>query len=134
MKKYEITGHAADLVVKAFGETKEELFENALLGMCEVLRAEKSGEEVKREIKISSLNAETLLVDFLNEALYKIQMNREVYGKVVFETLTDTELEATFLGRKVKNFGEEIKATTYHNLKIIVNKEGYFETAILFDV
>jgi SHS2 domain-containing protein len=33
MKKFEILEHKADLKIRVFGKTKEELFENAMLGM-----------------------------------------------------------------------------------------------------
>ena len=34
MKNYEILEHKADLKIRAFGKTKEELFLNMLLGMA----------------------------------------------------------------------------------------------------
>ena len=45
MKKFEILEHKADLKIRAFGKTKEELFENAMAGMFEEARYEGNGKE-----------------------------------------------------------------------------------------
>ena len=85
MKKFEILEHKADLKIRAFGKTKEELFLNMLLGMSESMNPEiEAGTRVKREIKIESLDLPALLVDFLSEALYQSQTNKEVYNSVKF--------------------------------------------------
>ena len=66
--KYEILDHKADLKIRAFGKTKEELFLNMLLGMTESQKPEIKGEEkIIRQIKVKSLDSLALLVDFLSE-------------------------------------------------------------------
>lgn len=134
MKKYETLEHTADLKIRAFGKTKEELFLNMLLGMTESQKAEKLAKEVKREIKIKSLDFEALLVDFLSEALYLTQVNREIYNDVKFTKFTDTELEGELKGYKIERFGEDIKAVTHHDLDIHQKKDGAWEATVLFDI
>lgn len=135
MEKYKILEHISDLKIRAFGKTKEELFLNALLGMTESLKADvKSDEKIIRQIKINSLDSSALLVDFLSEALYLIQVNKEIYNNVRFKKFTNTEIEAELFGKKVERFGEDIKAVTYHNLDIHQRVDGTWETAVLFDI
>jgi SHS2 domain-containing protein len=74
------------------------------------------------------------LVDFLSEALYQSQVNREVYKDIVFKKLTDTEMEGLLMGQKIERFGEEIKAVTYHSLKINKKEDGSWEAIVLFDI
>ena len=133
--KYEILEHKADLKIKVKGSSKEELFLNALLGMGEGLRPEtkETKEEIKREIKIKSIDLPALLVDFLNEALYLIQIHKEIYNKIKFVKFSDNELEAELFGQKVESFGQDIKAATYHGLKICP-KKGIWQATVLFDV
>jgi len=134
-KKYEILEHKADLKIKAFGKTKEELFKNMLLGMVKSQKPEiKDKEKTKREIKIKSVDLATLLVDFLNEILYLNQVNKEIYFKVKFEKFTNNEIKAELTGQRVKRFGEDIKAATYHNLEIKQNKNKNWEGIVLFDI
>lgn len=135
MKKYEILDHKADLKIRVFGGTKEELFLNALLGTNEGLRPEiQNSESEKRKIKIKSPDLSALLVDFLNEILRLSQTNMETYDKTEFKELSDNEIEVDILGSKVEKFGEEIKAATYHDLSVSRNKDGIWETIILFDI
>jgi len=132
--KYEILEHKADLRIRAFGKTKEELFLNMLLGMAENQRAEiKSKEKIKREIKIRSLDFAALLVDFLSEALYLGQVNKEIYFNAKFAKFTEIEIEGELIGQKVKRFGEDIKAVTHHDLDI-QQEDGIWRATVLFDI
>jgi len=134
MKKYEILEHKADLKIRAFGKDLKELFENAMIGMFENAKYEGGGRKIKKEIKVSSLDLLSLLVDFLSEALYQSQINKEIYNDIKFTKLIDTELEAELIGQKVERFGEDIKAVTYHNLEIKQNKNKIWEGTVLFDI
>ena len=136
MKRYEILEHKADLKIKVKGSSKEELFLNALLGMEEGLRPEtkETKEEIKREIKIKSIDLPALLVDFLNEALYLIQVHKEIYNSIKFKKFVDTELKGELIGQKVERFGEDIKAVTYHDLDIYQKEDGTWEAVVLFDI
>ena len=133
--RYEILEHKADLKIRAFGKTKEELFLNLLFGMTESMKPEiETGTRIKREIKIESLDLPTLLVDFLSEVLYLSQINKEIYNDVKFRKFLDNYLEGELIGQKIKRFGEDIKAVTYHNLEINQNKDGTWEIVVLFDI
>jgi len=135
MEKFEILEHKADLKIRAFGKTKEDLFLNILSGMSDSMKPEiEAGTRVKREIKIESLDSPALLVDFLNEALYQSQTNKEVYNGVKFSKFSDNFLEGELTGQKAKRFGEDIKAVTHHGLEINQNKAGIWEAIVLFDI
>jgi len=134
MGKYEILEHKADLKIRAFGETKEALFLNMMTAMAESMKPEKFGGEEKREIKTESNNLSTLLVDFLSEVLYLIQVNKEVYNNLKFSKFTNTELEGELIGQKVERFGEDIKAVTYYDLDVRQRKDGIWEATVLFDI
>lgn len=136
MKNYEILEHKADLKIRAFGKTKEELFQNMLFGTQESMKPEikETERKVKRQVKIKSLDLPALLVDFLSEALYLNQVNKEAYNDVKFEKLTDTEAEGELTGLEAERFGEDIKAVTYHQLDIHQKKNGTWEAVVLFDI
>jgi len=136
MKKFEILPHLADLKIRAFGKTKEELFYHCLQAMIESMKSEvrKPEEKTKEKVKIKSLDLEALLVDFLSEVLYLTQVNREIYNDIKFTKLTDTELEGELIGQKVERFGEDIKGVTHHDLDIHQRKDGIWEAIVLFDI
>ena len=135
MEKFEILEHKADLKIRVWGKTKEELFANALLAMSESQKPEiKNQQKIKREIKIKSLDLPALLVDFLSEALYLSQTNKEVYFKASFEKFTNSEIRGELIGQLVERFGEDIKAVTHHNLEIKRNLSGSWKAIVLFDI
>lgn len=135
MKKYEVLPHTADLQIRVFGKTKKELFENALFAMGECQQPEfGDGELIEREIEINSPDQEALLVDFLNEALYLSQINKESYFGAELEQFSDYHLKGKILGKKIVRFGEDIKGVTFHDLKISRGKDGRWKTAIVFDI
>jgi len=134
--KYEILEHKADLKIRAFGKAKEELFLNMMLGMIESLKPEaiKTEGEIKRTIRIKSLDLPALLVDFLSEVLYLIQINKEIYNNTEFTKFTDNELEGKLIGQKVERFDEDIKAVTHHSLDVSQKKDETWEATVLFDI
>ncbi|TSC75948.1 MAG: archease family protein [Parcubacteria group bacterium Gr01-1014_30] len=135
MRNYEILEHKADLKIRVWGETKEELFLNAVLAMQSSLFAEKrKAKSAKRKMSASSPDVSALLVDFLSEVLYLIQTKKEIYSKVNFTKFSDTEVAVELAGQKVARFNQEIKAVTHHGLKVRQRKDGFWETTIIFDV
>ena len=136
MKKYEILEHKADLKIKVFSNTKEELFMNALLAMIDSMSPVIKNRDIEtsRNIKIESLDLSSLLVDFLSEVLYLSQTNSEAYFKVKFSKFEDTELVGEISGNKAERFGEDIKAVTFHDLNIILSENKIWEATIIFDI
>jgi len=134
MKKYKILEHISDLKIRAFGKNKKELFLNVMIGMFEGAKYEKEEEEIKREIKVSSKDLSSLLVDFLSEILYFCETNREVYHNIKFKKMTDKNIEGILIGKKLKRMGVQIKGVTYHDLDISQRKDGIWQATILFDI
>jgi SHS2 domain-containing protein len=136
MKKFEILEHTADLKIKVFGKTKEELFENAMVGMFEAAKYEKEikSQKSKVKIKVKSIDLPSLLVDFLSEVLYLVETEKLVFEKVEFKKFTENEIEAILFGKPLKRMGVHIKGVTYHDLKIRLKEDGSWQATILFDI
>jgi len=132
-KGYKILEHPSDVRVQASGDSKEELFLNAMKGMNEVLKSAPIKKTVNQRIVVNSFDLNALLVDFLSEVLYLSHVNKEIYTDVKFSRFSDKELAGELFGNKVESFGEDIKAVTYHDLKI-EKKDGLYEATILFDI
>lgn len=139
MSPYEILGHTADVRLKVFAGSIEELFREALLGMMGILKEKKEKPEGKclksvKKIYIESSDQTSLLVDFLNEALYNAYANKEICVWAEFETLSENKLSAKIFCCKIKGgFDRDIKAATYHEAEI--KKIGNnFEVTLIFDI
>jgi len=137
MKKYDIIEHTADIGIKAYGKNLSECFENAAVGMFDIISDTKKVKPVgEYEISLKSDTVEELLVDWLSKLLTISDINNILFGK--FDVSVDEEkceLNANVYGENFASerhtAGKEIKAVTYHILE--VNKEkGYVQ--VLFDI
>ncbi len=131
---YKIIQHTADIGLELRGKNLEEIFGSALLGMINILNPIKISDTIiKRKINVKSMDISSLIVDFLNEILYFCYTENEFYDKIKFTKISDDSLIAELQGKKCGGFGEDIKATTYHGVKIKKEKDD-FRVDIIFDV
>jgi SHS2 domain-containing protein len=146
MIDFEMLPHTADIKIRAYGATKKELFCNALIGMfqsvqpitdtcriendrvvCDVLPA-------THHVTLKSADEESLLIDFLSEALYLSDVYDEAYFDADIAELTETMIKATLRGVHITGFAVvEIKAVTYHEL-VIQQHDGVWQVDIVFDI
>ena len=142
---FRVIPHTADIQIKVFGKSLEELFSNALYGMFQVIEPRTNVCKIKdgllvcdtlsveRNISVDAPDKEGLLVDFLSDALYFSDVHNEAYFDAKFESFSDMQLKGVILGIPIKGFNVEIKAVTYHGMKI-EQVDGVWQTDIVFDV
>jgi SHS2 domain-containing protein len=141
MKPYEIIEHTADVGLKANGLTLKELFENAARGMFEIIGGKGYAEpvEIEKDIRIKKQveGLEELLVDWLSELLYLFNKERILFRGFKILELNNNGLTGKSSGEKIDpehaNLKTEIKAVTFHDLKIEEDETG-FSCKIIFDV
>jgi len=132
--RYETISHTADVMIRAFGSTLEEAFENAAYGLFDQM-ADLSNVEPKQLFKMDIEGAEPqqLLVDFLSELLYLF--DTELVLLKEFKASYDGEvLAVTARGEKIDKkrhvLRKSIKAVSYHMIEVAPEK-GYVQ--VLFD-
>jgi SHS2 domain-containing protein len=135
MKRYEQIPHTADLAAKIYGDSLQELFENAAFAMFDMMGdLEGLKPEEKVDIKVEAPDTEDLLVSWLNEVLYASYM---LFTEFQVEPIENNKLSAVARGQRIEEGPEriksEIKAATYHDLKIEKTDKG-FEVTVVFDV
>ena len=139
MIPYEIIEHTADVGLKVNGTTLKELFENAASGMFYIVAHKKSSanEHKKIQIKKEVEDFEELLVDWLSELLYIFDSQKILFSNFKILELNNSGVIGEAFGEKIdpsKNtLQTEIKAVTFHDLKIEKNNAG-FTCKIIFDV
>ena len=145
-KDFEQVPHTADIKIRVYGKTLADLFRNAVIGMFQSIGPQVPGCRVenerlvcdqltvKHDIEVASIDLEALLVDFLSEALYLSDVYNEAYLDAKIHKVNDKSIQATLYGVKVTGFEVvEIKAVTYHELKI-EQVEGLWQADIVFDI
>lgn len=110
MKKYEFIEHTADIGLKAYGKNLSEAFENAAIGMFDIIsdttEIDKIG-EYKIELEAESI--EQLLVDWLSELLY-IQETENVLLSGFNVKLDKNRLRAKVYGEKLNKKKHPIRS------------------------
>lgn len=138
MKRYELFEHTADIGVRAYGRSLQEVFENAGFGLFEVIADLKNVQPKERfEIQLEEENKEELFVSWLRELLYKFSTEQIIFNNFVIRDLSDNKLFAFAWGEKLDNkkhtLKTEVKAVTYHGLKIEKINTGW-QAEVIFDV
>lgn len=138
MTRYEQFPHTADIGVRVYGATLEELFENAAFAMFDILAdLENMHGDTVEEFALEAPSAEELLIAWLDELLYNFYTKQLIFFSFTIDELSGTRLKATASGRPVganrNRLKTEIKAATYHDLKIVKTADGY-TVDIVFDV
>jgi SHS2 domain-containing protein len=126
--------HTADWAIRVRGAALPELFVNAATGMYSLVADLSSVEPtVERTIKVNGVDAEGLLVNWLNELIYHTEMEGEVFCEFHIDSFDLTRLIATVRAGRGTELKKQIKAVTFHNLQIVSTVDGY-EVTIVFDV
>lgn len=142
MKKYKFINHTADLGIKVWGKTREDLFENAAYSMFDIM-ADLSKVEAKELIKvrietqIGQENMEELLADWLRDLLSKFNIEEYLLKEFKIGKIDSQGLEAEVRGEKLDlshhSLKREIKAVTYHELEVKKVPKGW-EAQVIFDI
>jgi SHS2 domain-containing protein len=125
--------HTADWELEVWAPDLCRLIEQAALGMYHLTGAMLSSEpRYSRLISLKNIDPETLLIDFLNELLYLAESEGLAFDH--FDLRFDgAMLKAQVIGATIESMEKEIKAATYHNLRIIETDQG-LSANIVFDV
>ncbi len=127
--------HTADLRLRAWGATWQELFIHAAEGMLALMRypVDAPGEPVRAEVELASLDLETTLVDWLGELLYLADAQQAHWRSFCITQLAPGCIAAHIEGLRPAQPGRSIKAVTFHDLAILPVLEGW-EVTLTFDV
>jgi SHS2 domain-containing protein len=133
--RYEELDHTADVGIRAYGATLEELFENAAAGMFSLIADPAKVKPVGEvEVRVQGEDLEELMVNWLQELLFLHETQRLLLCEfdVKLQGLT---LRASARGEKIDKRHHDlkavVKAVTYHKIKVDP-KKGVAE--IIFDI
>jgi SHS2 domain-containing protein len=136
---WEELDHTADVGVRAFGDTLEQLFTHAAEGMFRIIAGERTVRPLQeRSVTVAPVPAgeepDRLLVRFLSELLFLCETERFLFG--AFEVdLSGGGVRAVCRGEEIgpdrSGLGMEIKAVTWHGLSLDLERG---EAQVIFDV
>ena len=138
MAGYKLMEHTADVGIVATGNSFAEALAWAGEGMLRVMvDLDQISPREQIEVSVKSADSESLVVDWLNELLYKYEAEGFIPRK--FQLSVDeaeTELSGLCLGERrdpeQRPLSGSVKAATYHNLK--VSHDGHWRIQVVLDV
>jgi SHS2 domain-containing protein len=129
---HELLEHTADLGVRARGATIEELFEQATVGLAEVLGAWRPGPGEVVPLAVEAPDPGGLLVDWLNEVVYLQEVRGGSLAAVEVEHVGDGRADGSLtLAPRPPSGGIYVKAVTYHQLRVEAGEGGWLAEVYL---
>lgn len=138
MEQFEILDVAGDVGLRAFGQSKQEVFVHAALGMYSLITNTGVLKDQKTiTVLVESHALDGLLVSWLNELIFHFDAYGFVGKNIEIINFSDNRIEARLSGEEFDSARHEgkllIKAATYHRLKI-EKKDNVWESEIIFDI
>jgi len=140
VKNYELIEHTADIGIRVKGKDLEELFHNAALAMFDIIAEKVKSTSQKSKVKNLEINqkaedSEELFINWLNELLSLSATKESIFSDFKIHKIDKKNLQATAIGEDVRNYrvNTEIKAATYHQLKLEESADGW-QAEVIFDV
>jgi SHS2 domain-containing protein len=91
-----------------------------------------------RTLEVESADREALMVDWLNEILFVAEVDLWVAVEFDVQEASPTRLRAMARGVQVENPPSNVKAATFHGLRVAAKDEGNeedgLEAEVIFDV
>ncbi len=136
--RFELLDHIADIRVRVFGQNPNELFANAAYAMFSVIADLSNVAPVsKKKVEVSAKNLEDLLVQWLSDLLFFLETQQFIASQIKVIDMNATKLTAELYGERLDltkhEFRTEIKAVTYHQLKI-EKVNDHWIAEIIFDI
>jgi len=136
---YEIIDHTADVGIRVEADSLEELFSEAACATFDLM-VEKKRDYVPAidvPISIEAPSVDQLMVRWLSELLFVFDSRRLVLSKFYIDEIDERHLEGMAMGMKYDSTRHhqrmEIKAVTYHKLKVERTGDGWV-AEVIFDI
>ena len=125
--------HTADWELEVWAPDLCRLIEQAAHGMYHLTGVRLSSTpRFSRQVAFQNIDPETLLINFLNELLYFAESEGLAFDQFDLQIKGD-QLIGQITGAKIEAMAKEIKAATFHNLKVAETNQG-ITVNIVFDV
>lgn len=125
--------HTADWAIEVVAGNIDELFLEAARGLYGLAGCELGDVAYHEEFEVDGIDSVTLLVAFLDELLYLLDVRHVAFESIVIERDAEV-LRASASGRNVTSLVKTIKAVTFHDLDIVQRADGQWTATIVVDV
>jgi SHS2 domain-containing protein len=135
MERYRTFDHTADLGLEIYGRDEEELFSNAAFALFDTI-TDIGGIAMreKRTVSVEGSDREDLLVNFMRKLLSLFHIEGFLLRRFAVYELDEHSLsgeaEGEIFDPKKHGINTEIKAVTYHQVRITPTSDGFMGRVI----
>jgi SHS2 domain-containing protein len=136
---YETFDHTADLGLRERAADLDTLFAEAAEALMSVVLEDPTSIEPRREvaIQVTGTDRDYLLFDWLKELLYRFDVEHLLFRRFVVR-VRDDGLDATAWGEPYDPgrhpLSHEVKAITYHGLRVEQEPNGGWVAEVIVDI
>jgi putative phosphoribosyl transferase len=126
--------HIGELALRIEAPTLPVLFEEAGRALSKAMGrgdTRSSPTDHEEKMTVAAPDREALLVEWLNELVYRAEVSRVLPREFRIERLSERELDAVVRGVRVERLRNPVKAATFHGLSIVESPEGFRATIVL---
>ena len=137
MKRYEFFDHTADIGIHIFGRSMPELFENAGFALFDIITdIETVREREKRSFALQRDSLDELLVEWLGRLLFISATELFLFRRFHVVQIDGESMQAEAWGEPMQDalhiIKTEVKAVTYHKLKVY-EEQGLWHATVVLD-
>jgi SHS2 domain-containing protein len=126
--------HTADIAMRVSAPDLAELFRRAAAGLYHLAGMRLAATpRHDRRLRLTAVDWESLLVAWLNELLHLQEQDNTAYDEIDFVAIDHETLDVGLRGGRVIAWTRDIKAVTFHKLRVEAVATGWRAT-IVFDV
>ena len=131
--RHEFEPHTGEVQLHLEAQTLVGLFTEAGRALAELMigACDPIGAEGHQLVTVRSSDREALLVAWLNELIFRSEVEKRVFTDLRITRLTDAELTATIGGVVAEALRTQPKAATLHELSIRRAHEGYTAKVVI---
>ena len=135
--RFEVLEHTADVGLRLLGDSPEEVFEAAAVGLASLQGAWVPGEGQPHPVEAAAGDLPGLLVTWLDEVLYMLESRDAVMGEVSVDEVADGVVSGTLRleprgDRNLESVG--VKAATLHRVRFEREPNGTWSADVYLDV
>jgi len=124
--------HTGEVELHLAAPTLKQLFVEAGLGLADLLSDQRRPPDGAPEsVEVEAADRDALLVDWMNELIFRTEMRQKVYDEIRINSLSDRRLHADIRGASPDGWRTAVKAATFHRLEIAREGAGYTGRVVL---
>jgi SHS2 domain-containing protein len=133
--RHEFEDHTSEVKIRLYAPSLRDLFSEAALALADIMaESPEAASEATERVQLDAQDIEALLVEWLNELVFRNEGSGLVYTAVQIDRLSETHLEARIGGTAGATPKTPVKAATYHDLRIEPTDDEGWTASVVVDV